>query len=253
MGWLPAHRSCKPTHCRWCGMPRPPAMDPRTMWSDSLKSGALSMRCEDPDHPNNWPRNLFVWRSNLLGSSGKGHEYFLKHLLGTAHGVQGKDLGPDEANAEGSGLARAGARGQAGPAGHARLPHEHDLPLLGHRAAHGHLVRKERSQHQRHASLHPSAVCRRWTRCGQARSDWEIYKGIAKKFSEVCVGHLGVEKEWCSPRSCTTRRPSSPSPSMCRDWKKGECDLIPGKTAPQITVVERDYPNTYKRSPRWGR
>jgi nitrate reductase alpha subunit len=31
------------------------------------------------------------------------------------------------------------------------------------------------------------------------------------------------------------------------DWKKGECELIPGKTAPQVTVVERDYPNTYKR------
>ena len=41
----------------------------------------------------NWPRNLFVWRSNLLGSSGKGHEYFLKHLLGTKNGVLGKDLG----------------------------------------------------------------------------------------------------------------------------------------------------------------
>jgi nitrate reductase alpha subunit len=27
---------------------------------------------------------MFVWRSNLLGSSGKGHEYFLKHLLGTS-------------------------------------------------------------------------------------------------------------------------------------------------------------------------
>ena len=25
---------------------------------------------------------MTVWRSNLLGSSGKGHEYFLKHLLG---------------------------------------------------------------------------------------------------------------------------------------------------------------------------
>jgi nitrate reductase alpha subunit len=47
----------------------------------------------DPDDPANWPRNMFVWRSNLLGSSGKGHEYFLKHLLGTSHGVQGKDLG----------------------------------------------------------------------------------------------------------------------------------------------------------------
>jgi nitrate reductase alpha subunit len=32
-----------------------------------------------------------------------------------------------------------------------------------------------------------------------------------------------------------------------KDWKRGECDLIPGKTAPQMTVVERDYPNTYKK------
>ena len=31
------------------------------------------------------------------------------------------------------------------------------------------------------------------------------------------------------------------------DWKRGECELIPGKTAPQIAVVERDYPNVYKR------
>jgi nitrate reductase alpha subunit len=32
----------------------------------------------------NWPRNMFVWRSNLLGSSGKGHEYFMQvTLLGT--------------------------------------------------------------------------------------------------------------------------------------------------------------------------
>ena len=53
------------------------------------------MSCEDPDNPRNFPRNLFVWRSNLLGSSGKGHEYFLKHLLGTQHGVQGKDLGEE--------------------------------------------------------------------------------------------------------------------------------------------------------------
>jgi len=59
----------------------------------ALHDGRLQMSCEDPDHPDNWPRNLFVWRSNLLGSSGKGHEYFLKHLLGTQHGVQGKDLG----------------------------------------------------------------------------------------------------------------------------------------------------------------
>ena len=44
-----------------------------------------------------------------------------------------------------------------------------------------------------HPFIHPlsTAVDPAW----QSRSDWEIYKGIAKKFSEVCVGHLGVEKE----------------------------------------------------------
>ncbi|MGU0056189.1 hypothetical protein ACVXG7_11980 [Enterobacter hormaechei] len=40
----------------------------------------------------NHPRNLFIWRSNLLGSSGKGHEYMLKYLLGTENGIQGKIL-----------------------------------------------------------------------------------------------------------------------------------------------------------------
>jgi nitrate reductase / nitrite oxidoreductase, alpha subunit len=32
-----------------------------------------------------------------------------------------------------------------------------------------------------------------------------------------------------------------------KDWKKGEVEPIPGKTMPQVTVVERDYPNLYKR------
>ena len=31
---------------------------------------------------------LTVWRANLLGSSSKGNEYFLKHLLGTSNAVR---------------------------------------------------------------------------------------------------------------------------------------------------------------------
>ena len=44
-----------------------------------------------------------------------------------------------------------------------------------------------------HPFIHPlsTAVDPAW----QSRSDWDIYKGFAKKFSEVCVGHLGVERE----------------------------------------------------------
>ena len=49
---------------------------------DELKAGRLRFACEDPDAPENFPRVLTIWRANLLGSSAKGNEYFLKHLLG---------------------------------------------------------------------------------------------------------------------------------------------------------------------------
>src|SRR5690606_17773772 len=71
--------------------------EPKDFIANALKNGTVTMSCEDPDHEANWPRNMFVWRSNLLGSSGKGHEYFLKHLLGTSNGLLGKDLGQEGA------------------------------------------------------------------------------------------------------------------------------------------------------------
>ncbi len=36
-------------------------------------------------------------------------------------------------------------------------------------------------------------------------------------------------------------------PYDVQDWKRGECEPIPGKTMPNIVVVERDYPATYQR------
>ena len=55
---------------------------------DQLKSGDLEFAGEDPDAPKNYPRVLSIWRANLLGSSGKGNEYFLKHLLGTDYSLR---------------------------------------------------------------------------------------------------------------------------------------------------------------------
>ncbi len=55
--------------------------------------------CEDPDAPENFPRVLTVWRANLLGSSGKGNEYFLKHLLGTDSAVRAAEARPSGARA----------------------------------------------------------------------------------------------------------------------------------------------------------
>ena len=96
-----------------------------------------------------------------------------------------------------------------------------------------------------HPFIHPlsAAVDPVW----QSRSDWEIYKGFAKAFSEVCVGHLGVEKEVVLTPLMHDTPAELAQPLDVKEWKKGQCELIPGKTAPQIAVVERDYPNVYKR------
>ncbi len=67
--------------------------------AQKLKEKELKFAIEDPDNKNNFPRNLFVWRANLISSSGKGHEYFLKHLLGTTNGLMNDDsdsLRPEE-------------------------------------------------------------------------------------------------------------------------------------------------------------
>ncbi|MEZ5665334.1 MAG: nitrate reductase subunit alpha [Burkholderiaceae bacterium] len=246
MGWLPSAPQLQTNPMQVVRDATAAGMDPKDYAVKALKDGSLRMSCEDPDHPDNWPRNLFVWRSNLLGSSGKGHEYFLKHLLGTTHGVQGKDLGPDDAK-------------PTEVQWHATAP-EGKLDLLvtldfrmSTTCLYSDIVLPTATWYEKndlntsdmHPFIHPlsTAVDPAW----QSKSDWEIYKGFAKAFSEVCVGHLGVEKELMLTPLMHDSPAELAQPFDVKEWKKGECDLVPGKTAPQISVVERDYPNTYAR------
>ncbi|MBK8064924.1 MAG: nitrate reductase subunit alpha [Betaproteobacteria bacterium] len=247
MGWLPSAPQLQTNPLRVCKEAALVGMDPKAYAVLGLKSGSLKMSCEDPDHPSNFPRNMFVWRSNLLGSSGKGHEYFLKHLLGTRHGVQGKDLGDF-----------GGAKPEE-VVWHEQAP-EGKLDLLvtldfrmSTTCLYSDIVLPTATWYEKndlntsdmHPFIHPlsAAVDPVW----ESKSDWEIYKGIARKFSEVCVGHLGVEKELVLTPTMHDTPSELAQPFEAHDWKRGECELVPGKTAPQITVIERDYPNTYKK------
>src|SRR3546814_1051340 len=92
MGWLPSSPQLESNPLDICKAAEAEGRNPVDYALEGLKSGTLKMSCEDPDNPKNFPRNLFVWRSNLLGASGKGHEYFLKHLLGAQNGVLNMDL-----------------------------------------------------------------------------------------------------------------------------------------------------------------
>ena len=85
-----------------------------------------------------------------------------------------------------------------------------------------------------HLFIHPlsAAVDLAW----QAKSDWEIYKGFAKAFSEVGTGHLGVEKEVVlTPIMHDTPAELAPSPTLREKTGGARSNLIPGVTAPQMS------------------
>ncbi|MEW6318629.1 MAG: nitrate reductase subunit alpha, partial [Pseudomonadota bacterium] len=212
-----------------------------------LASGALHMACEDPDNPVNFPRNMFVWRSNLLGSSGKGHEYFLKHLLGAVHGVQGEEV------------AKSGGKRPEEIAWHDNAP-QGKLDLLvtldfrmSTTCMYSDVVLPTATWYEKddmntsdmHPFIHPlsAAVDPAW----QSKSDWEIFKGIAKRFSELSVGHLGVECDVVLAPIAHDSPAELAQPFDVVDWKRGECDPVPGKTMPAVIAVERDYPNTFQK------
>jgi nitrate reductase alpha subunit len=81
----------------------------------------------------------------------------------------------------------------------------------------------------------------------EARSDWDIYKGIAKEFSRVAPEVLGVEKDVVLTPIMHDSPGEIAQALDVKEWKRGEVDPIPGRTMPTVTVVERDYPNLYRR------
>ena len=247
MGWLPSAPQLRTNPLQVARDAAAAGMEAKDYVARELKAGRLSMSCDDPDNPANWPRNLFVWRSNLLGSSGKGHEYFLKHLLGTTHGVQGKDLG-----ATGGQKPEEVVWHDDAPEGKLDLLVTIDF-RMSTTCVYSDIALPTATWYEKndlntsdmHPFIHPltSAVDPLW----ECRSDWEIFKGLARKFSEVAPEILGVEKDVVLVPIQHDSPGELAQPLDVKDWKRGEVEPIPGKTMPTIAVVERDYPNLYKR------
>jgi len=245
MGWLPSAPQIQQNPLGLAASAAAAGQSPADYVASGLKSGALGMSCEAPENPANWPRNMFIWRSNLLGSSGKGHEYFLKYLLGTSNGVQGKDLGQVGA------VKPLEIPWREAPEGKLDLLVTLDF-RMSTTCVHSDIVLPTATWYEKHdlntSDMHPfihplsAAVDPAW----ESRTDWAIFRGIAKRFSELVPGHLGVEKDVVlTPLMHDTAQELAQNDVA--DWKKGECDPIPGRTMPAVAVVERDYPATYAR------
>jgi nitrate reductase / nitrite oxidoreductase, alpha subunit len=243
MGWLPSAPQFGANPLDVVEEAKRAGREPIGWAVEQLKSGKLDFACDDPDNPVNFPRNMFVWRSNILGSSGKGHEYFLKYLLGTQNAVFGDEdaaIKPSEVKVR--------------PAAEGKLDL---LTVLDFRMSttclYGDIVLPSATFYEKddlntsdmHPFIHPLSeavqpLC-------ESKTDWEIYKAIAKKFSDIGGQHLGTRTDLvCTPLMHDT--PGELGQAFePEDWRLGECELIPGKTAPNMTVVERDYREIYNK------
>ena len=210
-----------------------------------LKDGSLDVAFADPDNPVNWPRNLFVWRANLIGSSAKGHEYFLKHLLGTQNGVlQESGAGSENKLVKWHDEAPIG-----------KLDLMVDINFrLNSTGSYSDIVLPTATWYEKndlnttdmHPFMHPlsEAVSPGW----QSKSDWQIFKNIAETFSTLAEKHLGTRKDIVAlPMQHDSPFEMAQPFGEVKDWKKGECDPIPGKTMPLLKVVERNFADTYKK------
>jgi nitrate reductase alpha subunit len=96
-----------------------------------------------------------------------------------------------------------------------------------------------------HPFIHPlsAAVDPAW----ESRSDWNIFRAIARKFSDVAPEVLGVEHDVVLTPIQHDTPGELAQPYEPKDWLKGECDPVPGRTMPTVQLVERNYPETFAR------
>jgi nitrate reductase alpha subunit len=209
-----------------------------------LKERKLRFAVEDPDAPANWPRLWFIWRGNALMSSAKGHEYFLKHYLGTHHNSVAEETA--------RGSVKEVAWHEEAPRG--KLDLVVDLNFrMDTSALYSDVILPAATWYEKddlnstdmHSYIHPlqAAV----PPCWESRSDWDIFQAVAEKVSELARTHLPnpVRELVSSPLQHDT--PAEMAQREIKDWSRGECEPVPGKTMPGLSVVERDYVNLHRR------
>ena len=211
---------------------------------EQLKSRKLKFAMEDPDAPECFPRVWYIWRGNAIQASAKGHEYFLKHYLGTHNNL----------------IAQEDAKGTT------EEVTWHDKVELGKMdlivdlnfrmdtsALYSDIVLPAATYYEKddlnttdmHSFIHPlqAAV----PPCWESRSDWQIFREIAKQTSELAERYLPEPMKDLLVTPLMHDTPAEIAQPSIKDWSKGECEAIPGKTMPNMSVVERDYKNVYRR------
>jgi len=215
-----------------------------------LKDRKLKFSMEDPDAPECFPRIWYIWRGNALMASAKGHEYFLKHYLGTHNNAIADQVAKEAVHEV---------------TWHDKVPlGKMDLIVdlnfrMDTSALYSDIVlpaatyyeKNDLSSTDMHTFIHPlqAAV----PPCWEARNDWDIFKGIAFHTARLARTYLPEPMKEIVLTPLTHDTPGEIAQPVVEDWSKGECEPVPGRTMPNMKIVVRDFVNLYNRFISLGR
>ncbi|MFF8596927.1 nitrate reductase subunit alpha [Streptomyces sp. NPDC015220] len=240
LGWMPSHPAFDRNPLDVCDDAQRAGKEVADHVVDELKAGRLRFAAEDPDDPANFPRVLLIWRANLFASSMKGHEYMLRHLLGTDDAMTAEETPPGLRPRDVTWRERA-------PVGKLDLSVAVDFRMTS-TCLFSDVVLPAATWYEKHdlssTDMHPfvhafsPAIAPPW----QTRSDFDIFHTVAAEFSRLAETHLGVRRDVvAAPLAHDTPDELAQPHGRVRDWRAGECEPVPGATMPRLTVIERDY------------
>lgn len=217
-----------------------------------LKEGRLRFAAEDPDAPENFPRVLTVWRANLLGSSGKGNEYFLHHLLGADSNLRATEA------PEGT-RPRDVVWHDEAPTGKLDLLLSLDFRMTS-TTIYSDVVLPAATWYEKHdlntTDMHPfvnsfsPAIAPPW----QTRTDFDIFHTLARVFSRLAETHLGTRQDVVAvPLTHDTPDEMANPHGRVQDWRAGSAIPSRAGRCPSWSSSSGTTPPWPRSWPRSGR
>ncbi|MCL2780061.1 MAG: nitrate reductase subunit alpha [Actinomycetia bacterium] len=240
LGWMPSYPTFNRNPLDLADDIAASGKEPGPFLREEIRAGRIGFAAEDPDAEENWPRVLTVWRSNLLGSSAKGDEYFLRHLIGSADSLRAKET------PEGARPASVRWRDQA-PAGKLDLLLSLDFRMTS-TTLFSDVILPAATWYEKHdistTDMHPfvhafsAAIAPPW----ETRSDFDAFHTIARRFSELAATHLGERTDLVAmPLLHDTPDELATPHGVVADWRDEGVELTPGVNFPKLIPVKRDY------------
>ncbi len=237
-GWMPGYPQFNKSSLVLADEAKAAGMVPGEYVAMELAAGRLEFAIEDPDAYQNHPKVLFNWRTNLLGSSAKGTEFFLRHMIGADNDVQAEEL-PDGRRPSTIRWRDEGATGKL------------DLMVTADfrntsTTLHSDVVLPAATWYEKHdissTDMHPfmhtfnPAIEPPW----DAHTDYELFQELADLASQLGAKHLGTRMDLVAVplNHDTPDELNSPHGIVPR---REDAGWVPGVTMPKIVPIERDY------------